>query len=212
MSRPSRRSSLSSVCVVAGLVLAACEVLLAIERQSLSFILPRLSSLRSRQKGTTVVCYAAKKKAAATSKSSGKGVKDGDLIYIKGRHGNYLNGDSMGDMVHMRANVKAERCQYTIETEGGGPVKAGDKVWLRGFKGGYVDFQQDMVRMRTQSKERCPGVVFTKKGDTSEIKEGEVVFMKGGDNENYMDIENQDVRCRWPDEGDWQRLTLEIAE
>jgi len=129
---------------------------------------------------------------------------------IKGRHGNYLNGDTVGDSVHMRGNIKAERTHYTIEKEGGGPVKAGDKVWLRGFKGGYVDFQMDMVRMRFQARERCPGVTFTKKGDTSEIKEGEIVYMKGGDNENYMDIENQDVRCRWPDEGDWQRLTIEL--
>lgn len=189
-----------------GMAFAAIEVLLAVERQSLSFLFPSLSST-STQRGR-VACSAAKKAAAS---KGGKGIKDGDCIFIKGRHGNYLNGDTVGDTVHMRANVKAERTKYTIEKDGsGGAVKAGEKVWLRGFKGGYIDFQQDMVRMRFQSRERCPGVVFTKKGDASDLKEGETLFMKGGDNENYMDIENQDVRCRWPDEGDWQRLTIEL--
>jgi len=153
-----------------------------------------------------------KKAAAKTTKAAGAtAVKDGDVICLRSHNGNYINAEPGNDIVSARCGIKADRSSVTIETQDGGAVGHGDRVWLRGFQGGYIDIQGDMVRMKFASRERCDGVTIAKDG-AGDVCYGDVVYFSGGDRNTFIDVENQDVRARWPDMGSWQVMTVEPAD
>jgi len=167
-----------------------------------SRLAPRASS--------AVVLEAAKKKAPAAKGADA--IKDGDVIFLKGPKGNFLNAEENSENVKARASIRAPRAHLTIEKEGGGAISHGDKVYIKGFKGGYVDIQGDMVRLVYKDRSRVAGLEIWKEQGTGQgvISSGDVVYLKGGERSTYIDVEGQDVRARWPDEGKWQRMTVEV--
>lgn len=188
---------------------------------ALSFVSVVAGARRAPPRAGELIARRAAKAAAPAKSSGGALIKDGDAIWLKSHSGCYLNAEDGNDDVKARSKVKAPRATLTIEKEGGGSIVSHDKVNLKGFKGGYMDIQGDMVRMKFQDRSRCNGLQITKEGMVGEthkagtqadIREGDRIFFRGGDRTTYLDIEGQDVRARWPDEGKWQVLIIEKAE
>lgn len=168
-----------------------------------------------------VAMHAAKKKAAG-----GSPISDGDTIYIKVQTGRYigdLDGTSRKEWVKARGTKKDEKHALTIEKPGGGPVESGDTVKIvmplavtngtkihmdivgSAVRARYYDPRGEWQKMTIVKQEGGPIL----DGDTIFIRS---VFMNGRD---YMDANplekaaDGEVKCRWPDEGEWQLMTIE---
>jgi len=155
---------------------------------------------------SAVIMEAAKKAAAA----SGAPIMDGDTVFIKGHTGALINAEPNADSVHARCAIKADRATLVIEKEGGGQIMSGDKIYLKCYRGGYIEVQGDMVRVNSRERSRTGGLTITmKEGEGVPVCEGSTIFLRGGERQTYVDLEGQDVRARWPDEGKWQVLTID---
>jgi len=221
-SRPSLSGRVAG-CSLRGLraILVLVPALVA-SASSLSFVLG-LSTGRAgwrpaRPDASTISLQAAKKsKAAAKKASKGSPVLDGDTVFLRGRLGNFLNAEHSVDHVKSRAPIKADRATWIIEKPGGGKISPNDVVHLRGFQGGYIDVQGDAVRMKYGDRLRYKGLVLTKgidpktgERDTSPVEYGDSIYLRAnGERHTYLDVEGQDVRARWDDEGEWQVMTIE---
>mmetsp|Transcript_14602 Transcript_14602/g.37798 ORF Transcript_14602/g.37798 Transcript_14602/m.37798 type:complete len:240 (+) Transcript_14602:122-841(+) len=170
-----------------------------------------------RNRAVAVSMEAAKKTAFTQGQDR---VKSGDQVLLMGHLGNYINAEPGVDYVKSRAPIQADRSIWTIEKIGGGPISAQDIVYLQGYRGGYMDVQGDMVRIKMADKPRCNGFVLTKGNDPktsltdySPLVYGDIIYLRAnGERNTYLDVEGQDVRARWPDEGKWQVITIQKPE
>jgi len=180
----------------------------------------------SRSNNDLVARQAARKAAA---KGGGAPIEDGDTVYVKVMTGKYigeLDGTSKKEWVKARGTKKDADHALTIEKRGGGQVQSGDTIKLvmpltvtngtkihmdvvgSAVRARYYDPRGKWQEITIIKKDAEPGEVI-KDGDTIFLKS---VFMNGRD---YLDANPLDkssdgeVKCRWPDEGDWQVMSIE---
>jgi len=168
-----------------------------------------------------VACRAAKKKAAG-----GEPICDGDTVFIKVQTGRYigeLDGTSRKEWVKARGTKKDEDHALTIEKPGGGEVESGDMIKLvmpltvtNGTKV-HMDIVGSAVRARYYDPRGEWQKMTIVKQEGGTIRDGDKVFIRSvfKNGRDYMDanplekIADGEVKCRWPDEGEWQALTIE---
>jgi len=154
-----------------------------------------------------------KKSEAASTDSSGEAIQSGDEVILISRTGCYINAEEKSEDIKARAKILAPRAKMIIENEvDKGPIKHGDRVYIKGFNGGYFDIQGDRARIKMADKSRCNGLEIWKKQGSGqgEVFSGDSIFLKGGDRGTYIDVEEQNVQARWPDEGKWQEMNIEF--
>jgi len=147
-------------------------------------------------------------------------VLDGDVVFLRGHLGNYINAEHGVEFVKSRAPIKADRARWIIEKPGGGKISGQDFIYLRGFQGGYMEVQGDTVRVKPGERTRSGNLVLTKGSDPktgdankSPVNYGDVIYLRAnGERQTYLDVEGQDVRARWSDEGKWQAITIEKSD
>jgi len=168
-----------------------------------------------------VACRAAKKKAAG-----GEPICDGGTVYIKVHTGRYigeLDGTSRKEWVKARGTKKDEDHALTIEKPGGGEVESGDMIKLvmpltvtNGTKV-HMDIVGSAVRARYYDPRGEWQKMTIVKQEGGTIRDGDKIFIRSvfKNGRDYMDanplekIADGEVKCRWPDEGEWQVLTIE---
>lgn len=168
-----------------------------------------------------IVRCAAKKKAAAKDP-----VCDGDTIYIKVHTGRYLgelDGTSRKEWVKARGTKKDKDHALTIEKAGGGPVESGDTIRVvmpltvtNGTKI-HMDIVGSAVRARYYDTRGEWQKMVIIKQEGGPIYDGDQIFIRSVfmNGRDYMDANplerfaDGEVKCRWPDEGEWQVLTIE---
>jgi len=168
-----------------------------------------------------VVMGAAKKAAGG-----GSPVCDGDTVYIKVSTGKYigeLDGTSRKEWVKARGTKKDQDHALTIEKAGGGEVESGDIVKLvmplsqtNGTKI-HMDVVGSAVRARHYDARGEWQKMTIIKQDGGVIQDGDKIFLRSVfmNGRDYLDANplekspDGELKCRWPDEGDWQVMTIE---
>jgi len=172
-------------------------------------------------RGDRVVLFAAKKKASGAAP-----ICDGDKVYIQVHTGRYigeLDGTSRKEWVKARGTKKDELHALTIEKAGGGEIESGNTVRLvmplaqtNGTKI-HMDIVGSAVRARyydTRGEWQKMTII---KQTGGVIRDGDQVYLRSvfKNGRDYMDANplekapDGEVKCRWPDEGDWQVMTIE---
>mmetsp|Transcript_45757 Transcript_45757/g.116242 ORF Transcript_45757/g.116242 Transcript_45757/m.116242 type:complete len:263 (+) Transcript_45757:61-849(+) len=172
-------------------------------------------------RGYRVVRFAAKKKANA-----GSAVCDGDTVYIKVHTGRYigeLDGTSRKEWVKARGTKKDALHALTIEKTGGGEIQSGDAIKLvmplaqtNGTKI-HMDIVGSAVRARFYDARGDWQKMTLIKQAGGVIRDGDQIFIRSvfKNGRDYMDANplekaaDGEVKCRWPDEGEWQAMTIE---
>lgn len=163
---------------------------------------------------------------AAKKKKANAPICDGDTVYIKVMTGRYIgeiDGTSKKEWVKARGTKKDDLHALTIEKRGGGEVESGDQVKLvmplaqtngtkvhmdvvgSAVRARYYDPRGEWQKMTIIKQEG--GVIYD--GDTIFLRS---VFMNGRDYLDCNPLEKSpdgEVKCRWPDEGQWQKMTIE---
>lgn len=173
------------------------------------------------QRACILMLQAAKKKAAG-----GSAICDGDTVYIKVMTGRYigeLDGTSRKEWVKARGTKKDELHALTIEKPGGGEIESGDTIKLvmplkvtNGTKI-HMDIVGSAVRARYYDPRGEWQKMTIVKQDGGVICDGDTIFIRSvfKNGRDYMDanplekIADGEVKCRWPDEGEWQTMTIE---
>mmetsp|Transcript_41771 Transcript_41771/g.94284 ORF Transcript_41771/g.94284 Transcript_41771/m.94284 type:complete len:235 (+) Transcript_41771:80-784(+) len=162
----------------------------------------------------------------AAKKASGSPISDGDTVYIKVHTGRYigdLDGTSRKEWVKARGTKKDEGHALTIEKPGGGEIESGDTIKLvmplavtNGTK-----IHMDIVGSAVRARHYDPRGEWQKmtivKQEGGAIMDGDAIFIRSvfKNGRDYMDanplekIADGEVKCRWPDEGQWQAMTIE---
>jgi len=165
--------------------------------------------------------YAAKKKAA-----EGSPVCDGDTIYIKVHTGRYIgeiDGTSRKEWVKARGTKKDADHALTIEKPGGGQVESGDtiKIVMPLTVTNGTKIHMDIVGSAVRARYYDPRGEWQKmtivKQEGGVIRDGDKIFIRSVfmNGRDYMDANplerfaDGEVKCRWPDEGEWQVMTIE---
>eukprot|EP00401_Gymnodinium_catenatum_P008094 CAMPEP_0117567080 /NCGR_PEP_ID=MMETSP0784-20121206/57418_1 /TAXON_ID=39447 /ORGANISM="" /LENGTH=312 /DNA_ID=CAMNT_0005364931 /DNA_START=95 /DNA_END=1034 /DNA_ORIENTATION=- len=177
------------------------------------------AALRSRGRTTgafgRVALCAAKKKA-----SGGDPVCDGDTVYIKvmtGRYVGEIDGTTKKEWVKARGTKKDKEHALKIEKKGGGEVESGDIVMFVMPNGAHMDVMGSAVRARYYDPRGEWQKIMIIKQEGGAICAGDKIFLKGmfSGGRDYLDANpmekapDGEVKCRWPDEGDWQVMTIE---
>mmetsp|Transcript_34748 Transcript_34748/g.110484 ORF Transcript_34748/g.110484 Transcript_34748/m.110484 type:complete len:241 (+) Transcript_34748:86-808(+) len=171
------------------------------------------------REGSLVRVQAARKKA-------GSPISDGDTVYIKVMTGRYigeLDGTSRKEWVKARGTKKDADHALTIEKPGGGEVSSGDTIKLvmpltmtNGTK-----IHMDIVGSAVRARHYDPRGEWQKmtivKQEGGTICDGDTIFIRSVfmNGRDYMDANplekaaDGEVKCRWPDEGHWQKMTIE---
>merc|ERR1740116_19937 len=95
-----------------------------------------------------------KKSKEAAPESSGDAIQSGDEVILISRTGCYINAEEKSEDIKARAKILAPRAKLIIENEKDGPIKHGDRVYIKGFNGGYFDIQGDRARIKMADKSR----------------------------------------------------------
>lgn len=176
----------------------------------------------------TVVAMAAAKK----KKALGEPIADGDTVYIKVHTGRYvgeLEGTSKKEWVKARGKKKDDDHALTIEKRGGGEVETGDQIKLvmplsvtNGTKV-HMDVVGSAVRARYYDPrgewQKITIIKYYKdvEKEGPVIRNGDTIFLKSVfmNGRDYLDANplekapDGELKCRWPDEGEWQVMTIE---
>eukprot|EP00929_Paragymnodinium_shiwhaense_P105011 TRINITY_DN698_c0_g2_i5.p2 TRINITY_DN698_c0_g2~~TRINITY_DN698_c0_g2_i5.p2 ORF type:complete len:209 (-),score=60.78 TRINITY_DN698_c0_g2_i5:220-846(-) len=180
-----------------------------------AFVAPRLRTQLRRQIESPVVLCAAKKAA-----SKGDPICDGDTIYIKvmtGRYVGEIDGTTKKEWVKARGTKKDSEHALKIEKRGGGEVESGDIVKIVMPNGVHMDVMGSAVRARYYDPRGKWQEIMIVKQAGGTICDGDQIFLKGmfSGGRDYLDANpmekapDGEVKCRWPDEGDWQVMTIE---
>jgi len=158
--------------------------------------------------------------------AGGEPICDGDVVYIKVHTGKYigeLDGTSRKEWVKARGTKKDENHALTIEKPGGGEVESGDMIKLvmpltvtNGTKV-HMDIVGSAVRARYYDPRGEWQKMTIVKQEGGTIRDGDKIFIRSvfKNGRDYMDanplekIADGEVKCRWPDEGEWQVMTIE---
>jgi len=168
-----------------------------------------------------VLLHAAKKKAA-----EGSPICDGDTVYIKVHTGRYigeLDGTSRKEWVKARGTKKDEDHALTIEKPGGGEIESGDtiKIVMPLTVTNGTKIHMDIVGSAVRARYYDPRGEWQKmtivKQEGGLIRDGDTIFIRSvfKNGRDYMDANplekaaDGEVKCRWPDEGEWQVMTIE---
>lgn len=166
-----------------------------------------------------VACHAAKR-------SEGEPICDGDTVYIKVKTGRYigeLDGTSRKEWVKARGQKKDAEHALTIEKPGGGEVQSGDmiKIVMPLAVTNGTKIHMDIVGSAVRARYYDPRGEWQKmtivKQEGGTIRDGDKIFIRSVfmNGRDYMDanplekIADGEVKCRWPDEGEWQVMTIE---
>lgn len=169
-----------------------------------------------------VAMHAAKKKAA----KGGSPIEAGDTIYIKVHTGRYigeLDGTSRKEWVKARGTKKDDKHALTIEKAGGGPIESGDtiKIMMPLSVTNGTKIHMDIVGSAVRARYYDPRGEWQKmtiiKQEGGPICDGDTIFIRSVfmNGRDYMDANplekaaDGEVKCRWPDEGEWQVMTIE---
>mmetsp|Transcript_91300 Transcript_91300/g.267237 ORF Transcript_91300/g.267237 Transcript_91300/m.267237 type:complete len:166 (-) Transcript_91300:68-565(-) len=160
------------------------------------------------------------------AKKAGGPIEDGDTVYIKVQTGRYigeLDGTSRKEWVKARGTKKDENHALTIEKPGGGEITSGDTIKLvmplavtNGTKI-HMDIVGSAVRARYYDPRGEWQKMTIVKQEGGVIRDGDNVFIRSvfKNGRDYMDANpmekagDGEVKCRWPDEGEWQVMTIE---
>lgn len=177
---------------------------------------------------TAVAMAAAKKKAAGL----GDPISDGDTIFIKVMTGRYigeLDGTSKKEWVKARGTKKDDKHALTIEKRGGGEIETGDevKIVMPLAQTNNTKIHMDVVGSAVRARYYDPRGEWQKitiikyykdvEKEGPVIRDGDTIFLKSvfKNGRDYLDANPLDkapdgeVKCRWPDEGEWQVMTIE---
>jgi len=162
----------------------------------------------------------------AAKKSGGSPISDGDTIYIKTHTGRYigeLDGTSRKEWVKARGTKKDADHALTIEKPGGGEVESGDmiKIVMPLSVTNGTKIHMDIVGSAVRARYYDPRGEWQKmtiiKQEGGVIRDGDTIFIRSvfKNGRDYMDANplekaaDGEVKCRWPDEGEWQVMTIE---
>lgn len=170
---------------------------------------------------SAVVMRAAKKAAAG-----GAPICDGDTVYIKVSTGKYigeLDGTSRKEWVKARGTKKDADHALTIEKAGGGEISSGDIVKIvmplsvtNGTKL-HMDVVGSAVRARYYDQRGEWQKMTIIKQEGGAVCDGDTIFLRSVfmNGRDYLDANplekapDGELKCRWPDEGEWQVMTIE---
>lgn len=148
---------------------------------------------------------------------------DGDLVYLKVHTGRYigeLDGTSRKEWVKARGKSKGAQHALQIEKKSGGAICSGDEVYLAvtaGRRRLSIECFDGAVRAREYNPRGDAQRLVISKLDADggePIACGDLVFLRGFQG-MYIDANplekapDGELKCRWPDEGDWQVMTIE---
>lgn len=178
------------------------------------------ASRAENERACLTAMHAAKKKAGADP------IEAGDTIYIKVQTGRYigeLDGTSRKEWVKARGTKKDAAHALTIEKAGGGAIESGDTIKIvmplevtNGTKV-HMDIVGSAVRARHYDPRGEWQKMTIVKQEGGPILDGDKIFIRSVfmNGRDYMDanplekIADGEVKCRWPDEGEWQVMTIE---
>merc|ERR1712187_240445 len=149
---------------------------------------------------------------AAKKSTGGSVIEDGDTVYIKVMTGRYigeLDGTSRKEWVKARGTKKDELHALTIKIVMPLQVTNGTKV--------HMDIVGSAVRARHYGPRGEWQKMTIIKQEGGPICDGDKIFIRSVfmNGRDYMDanplekIADGEVKCRWPDEGEWQVMTIE---
>jgi len=139
-------------------------------------------------------------------------VLSGDTVFFLTRTGKYIDVEQHRDDLRARGVEKGQREAFILKKDGGGTtINSGDVINLQCWMGQWLDFMGNLVRARHKDRNTAgqSGKIRIKnQAGSGPIRTGDVVFLHGHQGK-VLDVEKEDVKCRWPDEGDWQVLRIE---
>jgi len=158
--------------------------------------------------------------AAKKASSSGAPISDGDTVYIKVQTGKYIgeiDGTTKKEWVKARGTKKDAEHAMQIEKKGGGEIESGDIVMFKMPNGAHMDVMGSAVRARYYDPRGEWQKIMIIKQEGGPIRDGDKIFMKGmfSGGRDYLDANplekapDGEVKCRWPDEGEWQVMHIE---
>mmetsp|Transcript_4777 Transcript_4777/g.8206 ORF Transcript_4777/g.8206 Transcript_4777/m.8206 type:complete len:297 (-) Transcript_4777:22-912(-) len=156
-------------------------------------------------------------------------IRDGDVIFLKMWTGMYLGDlDDTEDKyaypvwVKARGDVKDDDHALIIERVDNrraqrgapsSPIMSGDLVRIVMNTGAHMDVVGTGVRARWYDKSGQYQQLTIIKQAGGAIQDGDTIFLRGHQGE-YIDAQpntaDGEVKARWKDEGDWQRIVIEI--
>jgi len=145
-------------------------------------------------------------------------LKPGDTICLKAHTGRYLAvfGEEVR-AINYNCNEPAQRLimeknPLVVESTDCSTFHSGDMVFLKAHTGTYVEVQDSErpVMARFNDLGTWQGLIITKPMGlrTGPIRSGDTIFLQAHTG-TYVDVQDDAVQARWPDDGDWQRLVIE---
>lgn len=164
--------------------------------------------------------------AAKRATSQGAPICDGDEVFIKVHTGRYigeLDGTSRKEWVKARGTKKDPQHALTLEKPGGGEVESGDiiKLVMPTSQTNGTKVHMDIVGSAVRARYYDPRGEWQKmtiiKQEGGVIRDGDQIYIRSyfKNGRDYMDANplerapDGEVKCRWPDEGEWQLMTIE---
>lgn len=175
--------------------------------------------LRSRSDGCNRPSLV-RRHAASKGKALGDVISDGDEVYIKtwtGRYIGEIDGTTKKEWVKARGKKKDRDHCLIIEKFEGGEVRSGDIIYIVMPNGAHMDVMGSAVRARYYDPRGEWQKLQIIKQQGGVIRNGDKIFLRSvyKNGRDYLDAQplekapDGEVKCRWPDEGDWQIMTIE---
>lgn len=157
---------------------------------------------------------------AAKKRGVGNPISDGDQVYIKvwtGRYIGEIDGTTKKEWVKARGTKKDQAHRLTIEKFEGGEIQSGDIIYIVMPNGVHMDVMGSAVRARYYDPRGEWQQIQIIKQEGGVIRDGDKIFLRSvfKNGRDYLDAQplekapDGEVKCRWPDEGDWQVMTIE---
>lgn len=160
------------------------------------------------------------RRAAKKRTGLGSPISDGDQVYIKvwtGRYIGEVDGTTKKEWVKARGTRKDKEHCLTIEKFEGGEIQSGDIIYIVMPNGVHMDVMGSAVRARYYDPRGEWQKIQIIKQEGGVIRDGDQIFLRSvfKNGRDYLDAQplekapDGEVKCRWPDEGDWQVMTIE---
>jgi len=134
-------------------------------------------------------------------------IESGDTLFLKSRSGSGHHIEVEGIDVRARWQERGGWQALVVEKTGGGPIHAGDSVFLKTHSGTFIDVEGVAVQARWREQETWQGFVVEKTGGGA-IHPGDNVCLLSHTG-HHIDVEGDSVQARWNDCGALQQLMVQ---
>lgn len=146
--------------------------------------------------------------ATTTSSVAGRVLQSGDTIFLKTYAGLGNVIDVENAFVQARWSDRGTWQAFVIETESGGEVLSGDKVYLKSHTGAFIDVEDSVVQARWSDKGTWQSLVIESLAGGGGIHSSDTVCLRTHMG-NYIHAEGIALSALWRECGSWQHMRID---